>query len=211
MTQNNSCPRPFVLGLTGGIACGKSHVSRVIKHENIPVIDADVISRALTADFGPALPAIEQAFGDSVFTAPGILNRKALGNLVFNDPEALAKLNSILHPMIFGVLRDSLRALSHRPLVVLEIPLMYETGADGLCHAVWTIETTPRLQLERLMRRGFSRQEAQNRIDAQLPSAVRRQRSDLVIDSSGDKQATAQTVRAALNRLQKELPPCSNP
>ena len=93
--------RPYVLGLTGGIACGKSYVARLLRQRGIPVLDADAISRSLTAPGGEALPAVRAAFGDQVFDGD-TLNRRALGEVVFADPAARKRLEGILHPLIIS-------------------------------------------------------------------------------------------------------------
>ena len=117
------------LGITGGIGSGKSTVCALLADKGIPVIDADAISRACTAPGGAALPAIAQAFGDAVFEAPGILNRDAMRALVFDQPQARAQLQALLHPMIAAEIerQASLAALASPPCIAFDIPLLVES------------------------------------------------------------------------------------
>lgn len=198
--------RPYLLGLTGGIASGKSHVSRKLSELGCPVIDADSISRALTSDGGPALPSIRRLFGDAVFYEDGALNRAALGALVFADQERLSALNGLLHPMVFEEINSLLEKMSDAPLVVLEVPLLYETGADKSCDEVWTVFVPYQEQLRRLMRRnGLSEQEAARRIASQMPGLERNRLADRVIDASGPYPETEAQVIAYLNDLKRRL------
>lgn len=198
--------RPYLLGLTGGIASGKSHVSKKLQELGCPVIDADSISRALTADRGPALPAIRQLFGDGVFNADGTLNRTALGALVFADKEKLNALNALLHPMVFEEMDRRLEALQSAPIVVLEVPLLYETGADKGCDEVWTVSVPYEEQLRRLMRRNnLTEQEAERRILSQMPNKEKNHLADRVIDASGPYAETEAQVVKYLNDLKRRL------
>lgn len=202
MTANKPC----ILGLTGGIACGKSNVSRMLSHAGLPVIDADALSKELTAPGGAALPLIFDLFGAEVFLPDGSLDRAALGERVFHSPDALQQLNAVMHPMVFSLMADRLLLVNRFPIVVLEVPLMFETGADRLCDEIWTVETAPDEQLARLMRRGgFTEEQARARIDAQLPSETRRSLSDVVIDSSGPYPETRLQVAQALSDLKRRL------
>ncbi len=194
------------MGLTGGIASGKSHVSRTLRELGCPVIDADGISRALTADGGPALPPIRRLFGGAVFRPDGTLDRSALGALVFADQKKLAALNHLMHPMVFEEINRRLIAMPDAPLVVLEVPLLYETGADKSCDEVWTVFVPYEEQLRRLMRRnGLSEQEAARRIASQMPGLERNRLADRVIDASGPYPETEAQVMAYLNDLKRRL------
>lgn len=198
--------RPYILGLTGGIASGKSHVARKLQELGCPVIDADSISRDLTADNGPALPSIRRLFGDAVFRSDGSLDRAALGSMVFADQERLAALNALMHPMIFDEINSRLEALSDAPLVVLEVPLLYETGADQSCDEVWTVFVPYEEQLRRLMRRnGLSEQEAARRIASQMPGIEKKRLADRVIDASGPYPETELQVFRHLSDLKRRL------
>ena len=187
----------LVLGLTGGIACGKSTISLTLAELGAVIVDGDVLSRELTAENGPALPDIRQAFGNSVFNADGTLNRRALGAVVFADDKARDTLDSIMQPLLLTlILRDIEEArLSGAAVCVLDMPLLYEKGLDRLCDRVWCAFIPRETQLERLMQRdGFTHEEAEARLRSQLPAAEKAARADVVIDTSGPIQYTKEVV-----------------
>lgn len=197
--------KPYVLGLTGGIASGKSHVSRYLQSLGLPVIDADAISRSLTAENGPALPLIRAAFGDGVFLPDGTLSRRALGDLVFSHAPSLDALNRLMHPLIFQEIDRRLSGLS-APIAVLEIPLLFETGAQSLCDEVWTVAVPYEMQLRRLMRRsGLSADQARRRIQSQMPTEDKKRLSDRVIDASGPYPETEAQALQFLNDIKRRL------
>lgn len=183
----------LVLGLTGGIACGKSSISLTLKELGAVIVDGDVLSRELTAENGPALPDIRQAFGDDVFHADGSLNRRALGSVVFADDKARATLDGIMQPLLLTlILRDMEDARNSGAAVcVLDMPLLYEKDIDSLCDRIWCAYVPRETQLERLMQRdGFTREEAENRLRSQLPAEEKAARADVVIDTSGPMDYT---------------------
>jgi len=179
------------IGLTGSIACGKSTVSAYLKSLGYAVADADAISHSLTAPGGAALGAIREAFGDSVFDGD-VLNRRALGSMVFAEPEKLETLNSILHPMIISSIEAEL-AVHDAPdtLVIGDVPLLYECDMAHMFDRIWVVGVPEDVQLDRIcMRDGLSRQEAQKRIDAQMPLSKKRALADAVIDTNGTIENT---------------------
>ena len=184
----------YVIGLTGGIASGKSNISAALSSLGAKVIDADQISRSLTAPGGKALPGIREAFGESFFSGD-TLDRKALGSLVFSDPEALEKLNGLTHPLILKEIRERLQTLemAGEPVCVLDAPLLFEAGLDSLCDTVWCAWLPKKLQVERLMARdGLTRKEAEKRIASQMPPGEKKRRSGLVIDTRGSREESAE-------------------
>ena len=197
----------FVIGLTGGIACGKSNISDRLSSLGVPVIDAGRISRALTAPGGAALPGIRAAFGEGFFPG-GVLDRRALGALVFSDPEALNRLNGLTHPLILdeiGKQLDALNALGE-PVCVLEAPLLFEAGLDRLCDTVWCAWIPEELQIQRLMERdGLTREEARRRIASQMPAAEKKRRSGLVINTGGSREESAALAEQAYRDLLSSL------
>lgn len=161
-----------IIGLTGGIACGKSTVAAMLRSLGAPVIDADAISRSLTAPGGEALPAIRKAFGDTVFSPDGTLDRKALAALVFSDSAQLEQLNAITHPLILSRMRSEIDCCREAgaPLVVLDVPLLLEAGFDRLCTQTLCVVADEETQIARLSSRdGMTRQEALARIRSQMP------------------------------------------
>lgn len=190
MTPNKMPP---IIGLTGGIACGKSHLSAALKAHGATVIDADEISRSLTAPGGPALPRIRKRFGDGVFDGAD-LNRQRLAARVFGDREELAALNGIVHPLVFQEIDAQLALHRLRPALVVDLPLLYETGFENRCREVWAAYAPEDLQLRRLQDRGLSLVEAQARIQSQMPAMEKARRADHVIETTGSKQQSAQAV-----------------
>ena len=183
------------IGLTGSIACGKSTVSAYLKSLGYAIADADAISHSLTAPGGAALDAIRAAFGDSVFDG-NVLNRRALGSAVFSDPHKRETLNAILHPMIISLIETELAAHdAPDTLVIGDIPLLYECGMAHMFDKVWVVSVPEDVQLDRIsMRDGLSREEAQSRIDAQMPLAQKRALADAIIDTSGPLENTRRQV-----------------
>lgn len=187
------------IGLTGSIACGKSTVSSFLRSLGYQVVDADAISRQLTAPGGAALPAVRKAFGGDVFDGD-TLDRRALGGMVFADPAKLELLNSILHPMIISQIETELSSLSQPgKLVFADIPLLYECGMETMFDRIWVVSAARDTQIARLMTRdNLSEAEAVRRIDAQMPLEEKRRRADAVIDTNGPIEATQRQVKALL-------------
>ena len=196
--------KPYIVGLTGGIACGKSHVSRELRALGVPVMDADAISHGLTAPGGAALPAIREAFGDDIFDGE-TLNRKALGALVFSDDEKRKQLEGILHPLILQTMLQE-TAASAAPIVAWDVPLLFETGLDQQCDEVWCVYITLGEQLKRVMRRDhLSQQAAQARIDSQMSMEEKKNRAAHRISTMGARADTRRHVRGLLRDLQRRL------
>lgn len=187
-----------IIGLTGSIACGKSTVSMRLRALGALVIDADALSRALTQDGGRALPAIRARFGDEVFQGSS-LNRRALGAIVFTNARAKAELEAILHPLILADLRAALQAArkSGANIVVLDVPLLFESGMDALCDEIFCVWVDEETQLARLMARDrLTEAEARARIASQMPQADKLARSDVHIDNNGTPAQTCARVDA---------------
>jgi len=182
--------KPYLIGLTGGIACGKSNLTSALLSVGAVVIDADEISRALTAPGGQALPAIRAAFGDEVFEGDA-LNRQKLAGLVFFVAQALKKLNAITHPLIFAEMDRQTALFQAQPALVLDVPLLFETGADKRCDEIWCAYAPREVQLARLLQRGLSLDEAIRRIDSQMPSEEKARLSQHVIRTTGTKEESA--------------------
>lgn len=189
----------LVLGLTGGIACGKSTISLTLRELGAVIVDGDVLSRTLTETGGAALPDIRRAFGDGVFHPDGTLNRRALGAVIFASDEARAKLDGIMQPLLLTMILQQIEEArqSGAAVCVLDMPLLYEKNLDRLCDRVWCAYLPRETQLERLMARdGFTREEAESRLRGQLPTAEKAARADVVIDTSGPIRYTKECVIA---------------
>ena len=199
------------IGLTGSIACGKSTVSQYLKQKGCLIVDADAISRALTADGGAALPEIRKAFGDGVFSGAS-LDRAMLGQLVFADAQKREMLNAILHPMILTEIRRQLDQLdAPGRIVVGDIPLLYECGMENMFDTVWVVRADRETQIQRLFERdGLNREQAEHRINSQMPLDEKIRRADAVIDTSGTIEQTQKQVDvllAALKPARRRRPP----
>jgi dephospho-CoA kinase len=193
--------RPFLLvGLTGGIASGKSAVSRQLAELGCRVVDADVLAREVVAPGEPAWRAIVAEFGREVLGPEGQLDRKRLGALVFADPARRKVLEAITHPAIMArrqAILDAWAAEGFDGVVVLDIPLLIEVGAAAHVDRVVLVYAERDLQLERLMGRdGFDRAEAERRIASQMSLAEKVRHAHFVVDNSGPPEETAAQVRA---------------
>lgn len=191
-----------IIGVTGGIACGKSTLCNTLRELGAKVWDADAASRALTAPEGRALPAIREAFGDGVFFPDGTLNRKALGAIVFTDESARQRLNGIVHPLVYEDMEAFLQANGHEKTVFLDVPLLFETGYDKRCHEVWCAYLPRETQLKRLMERDkLTREEALARINSQMPLEEKARLSTRLIDTSGSIEESAQRLKQLFNKI----------
>lgn len=196
------------IGLTGSIACGKSTVSAYLRELGYPVVDADAISRLLTAPGGAALPALRRAFGDGVFHADGTLDRRALGSAVFADPQMRAQLNALLHPMIIGeVLRQLDEHDAPDALVFGDVPLLFECGMQAHFDRIWVVTASRQTQIDRLaVRDGLSEAEAIARIDSQMTQEEKIARADAVISTEGSIPQTQAQISRLLNDARQRRP-----
>ncbi|OLZ68112.1 dephospho-CoA kinase [Streptomyces sp. IMTB 2501] len=172
------------VGLTGGIGAGKSEVSRLLVEHGAVLIDADRIAREVVAPGTSGLSAVVEAFGTDVLTADGSLDRPKLGSIVFADPEKLAVLNSIVHPLV-GVRSRALEETAGADSVVIhDVPLLTENGLAPLYDLVVVVDASPETQLDRLVRlRGMTEQDARARMATQASREQRREIADIVIDN----------------------------
>ena len=188
-----------IIGLTGGIASGKSTAARILRSMGAVTIDSDQIARRVVEPGKPAWKDIVEYFGQEILNQDSSLNRIKLGLHVFSDPGKLRKLNEITHPRIIEAIREELQRIKSRSpqsVVVLEVPLLYETNMDSLCDAVWVVWVDRATQIDRLMARdGISREEAVKRIDSQLSLDEKAQRADIVINNSGDGSNMQEELR----------------
>lgn len=192
-----------IIGLTGGIACGKSNVSDKLASLGCTVIDGDKLSRELTVPGGAALPALYQAFGETIFRTDGSLNRRALANLVFSDPEAMKTLDTIMQPMLSDMIvaRINDAKAAGADFCILDMPLLYEKGLDHLCDTVWCVWLPRQLQMERLMSRdSLDTSQAEARIRSQMPVDEKASRANVVISTEGSIEETRAAIPALLDK-----------
>jgi dephospho-CoA kinase len=177
-----------VVGLTGGIASGKSTVARAFAARGVPVIDADQLAREVVAPGSDGLREIVATFGEQLLLADGSLDRKALGALVFADPERRMKLNAITHPRIGQLSAQRIASVdsAEHPFAIYEAPLIVENGLHRAMHALIVVALDVPMQIERVMQRdGLSASEASERIAAQAPLETKLAAADFVLDNSG--------------------------
>jgi dephospho-CoA kinase len=196
---------PFVLCLTGSLGMGKSTAAKFFAEAGVPVHDSDAVVHALYE--GNAASLIEQAFPGS--TAGGKVDRAKLGEMVINDSAALARLEAIVHPLVFASREKFLAEAAARgaPVVVLDVPLLFETAADRRCDAVVVVSAPAALQRARAFKRpGMTDDKLYALLAKQMPDAEKRRRADFVIDSSQDFDHTRAQIRDILQSIAK-MPP----
>ena len=190
-------PRPFVIGVTGNIACGKSAVSQLLGEFGATIIDADRLYHELIQPGMPLQDALRDRFGEQVVAADGQIDRKALGTIVFSDPAALADLDRLTHPAVVAETIARIEAATTRVVVVDAIKL-YESGISDRCDEVWLVLCKPEIQLARLMsRNGIDRADAERRLAAQPPLEAKIIQSSRIIDNSADLEALRVIVSSA--------------
>ncbi len=186
------------IGLTGGIATGKSTVSRLLAERGATIIDADVIAREIMEPGHPVLAAVSERFGPGVLHPDGTLNRKKLGEIVFSHPEERKALEALTHPAIRAEMNrrmEELEAADPHRLVVADIPLLYESGLDPLYDQIMVVYVPREVQLTRLMLRdGLSKEAAEQRISAQMDIEIKKERADILIDNSGGLEETKRQI-----------------
>ncbi|MCP3820988.1 dephospho-CoA kinase [Streptomyces sp. A3M-1-3] len=184
------------VGLTGGIGAGKSEVSRLLVSYGAVLIDADNIAREVVEPGTPGLDAVVEAFGESVLTADGTLDRPKLGSIVFADQDRLRTLNAIVHPLVGARSAELEGAAGPDSVVVHDVPLLTENGLAPLYDLVVVVDASPQTQLDRLTRlRGMAESEARARMAAQASREQRLAVADLVIDNDGPLEALEPQVR----------------
>jgi dephospho-CoA kinase len=185
------------VGLTGGIGSGKSAVSALFVAKGAALVDADVNARAVVAKGTPGLTAVVEEFGPGILRPDGELDREALGRIVFADPDKLARLNAIVHPLVGEESAQQIAAAeaSGAPVLIHDVPLLVENGLQSMYDAVVVVAASPATQLDRLTRlRGMTKEDAQARIDAQLPLADKLAAATYVIDNDGPIEALPEQV-----------------
>lgn len=188
-----------ILGLTGSIGMGKSTVAAQFKHRGVWVVDADALVHRLMLPKGAAFQSITLAFPEVV--EHGQINRQKLGKIVFADDAKLKKLEHILHPRVRQKIGQTIRQAIYRriPLLVLEIPLLYETKADRLCHHVAVVTAPPFIQQQRVLRRsGMTAEKLKQILKHQMPDPEKRRRADVVIHTGLGKAMSLQQVKTTL-------------
>ena len=190
------------IGLTGGIASGKSSVGRLLEARGWPVLDADRFARDALAPGQPATKDVLQRYGAAVGNSTG-LNRAALGRIVFHNASERRWLEALIHPVVRNQMQLNLKALEHEPVVVLMIPLLFESGLTGLCSEIWVVSCSEEQQIARMRERdGLNEADARARLAAQWPLPRKQALADLVINNSGSLEQLEQELDCGNNRQQ---------
>ena len=213
MTQHgNENKYTIVIGLTGGIASGKSTVSRILKEQGAVLLDGDQVAREIVQD-QEVLDTLEESFGKKIIDKNGNLKRKALAAIVFSDRNRLERLNRITHPKIKERMTEDLRRLRKKAveeenpqIILLDGALLLEMGLERLADETWVVSVDQETQLQRLMERdGINRDEAMLRINAQMDERERRKKADVMIDNNGGIKELTEEVLENWERLTKKL------
>lgn len=199
----------FLIGLTGSIATGKSTVARMLAALGATVIDADQVAHEVMRAGTPVYQAVVTAFGSHIVGPDGEIDRVRLGDLVFSDPQALARLEGMVHPAVLEEVAQRIAAAT-TPVVVIEAIKLIEAGMDQVCDHLWVTTCPPQQQVQRLMAdRGLSAQEAWRRVEAQPSQEEKVVRADVVIDTGGTLDETRMQVEAAWKRVRRRQSVCA--
>ncbi|HOQ08988.1 MAG TPA: dephospho-CoA kinase [Syntrophomonadaceae bacterium] len=194
-----------IIGLTGGIASGKSTVARTLRELGATVIDADEIAHSVIEPGKPAWEDIVKKFGSHILKPDQTIDREKLGAIVFNDPELLQELNQITHPRVAEQLKHiitTMRIEQSHAILFLEVPLLYETHLERICDEVWVVWVDEETQIQRLMKRdNLSREDAIKRIDAQMSLDEKARRADVVIDNRSSLEETIAKATKYYNEI----------
>ncbi len=193
----------MVIGLTGSIGTGKSEAARQLEALGASVISADQVGHEAYTPNTEAFEQVVAAFGDGILVENGEIDRRKLGVIVFADANQLDKLNQIMHPRMARMVSDKIEALRTQgvDVVVVEAALLFEAGWDSLVEEVWVTDSPEQMVIERLKKRnGLSEEEARKRISSQMDRTERLERSDFVIDNSGDMAGLERSIKELWDR-----------
>lgn len=196
----------MIIGLTGGIATGKSIVAEMLKEMGANIIDTDEISREVTQVGAPAWHEILGIWGKEILNPDNTINRKKLAEIVFASPQDLRKLNQITHPKIFEKLKERIKNYSERDITVVVIPLLIETGTQDFVDEIWLVISSQEMQIERLVKRDkITAESAQMRIKNQLPNEEKIKYANRIIDNNLSIEETKKQVRDFFEDLKGKL------
>ncbi|HEX6921903.1 MAG TPA: dephospho-CoA kinase [Actinomycetes bacterium] len=200
------------VGLTGGIGSGKSEVARLLSSYGALVIDADAIAREVVAPGTAGLARVVEEFGTGVLRPDGSLDRPALGAVVFSDPDRLAALNAIVHPLVGARTAELMRAAPEGAVVVYDVPLLVENHLEDAYDVVVVVDASPETQVRRLVEhRGMAEADVRARMAAQVSREQRRAAADVVIDNNGDLDALRAQVADLWRVLERRAGPVAPP
>ncbi|OAH56205.1 MULTISPECIES: dephospho-CoA kinase [Bacillaceae] len=194
----------MIIGLTGGIASGKSTVSNLLKEKGFTVIDADIAARVVVEPGQPVLEKIIEVFGPGIRTSDGALDRPALGKMVFRDEEKRKQLNEIIHPAVREWMIDQKEKaiIAGKKTIILDIPLLFESDLTWMVEKTLLVYVDPETQMKRLMERNnYLEEEAKARIQSQMPIDEKRARADDIINNNGTIDETENQVNKWITQL----------
>ncbi|HEG8824350.1 TPA: dephospho-CoA kinase [Staphylococcus aureus] len=191
---------PKVIGLTGGIASGKSTVSELLSVFGFKVVDADKAAREAVKKGSKGLAQVREVFGDEAIDENGEMNRRYMGDLVFNHPEKRLELNAIIHPIVRDIMEEEKQEyLKQGYNVIMDIPLLFENELENTVDEVWVVYTSESIQMDRLMQRNnLSLEDAKARVYSQISIGKKSRMADHVIDNLGDKLELKQNLERLL-------------
>lgn len=199
--MSSKWPEKYVIGLTGNIATGKSVARKMLEHLGAYGIDADALSHRAIAKGAPGYQAVVEAFGKWILTPEGEIDRARLGRLVFNDAEAMARLEDIIHPLVAQAIDVMVRRAPQKVIVIEAIKLL-ESELRNVCDAIWVVNAPEEMQVQRLVeKRGMSREEALQRIHFQSAQHQKLAAANVVIQNTGSFEQTWQNVTAAWKKI----------
>jgi dephospho-CoA kinase len=195
----------MIIGLTGGIASGKSTISKILNDIKIKVIDADIVAREVM-DSKEVIKKVSDKFGEVVLDKNNSLDRKKLRELVFSSKERVKLLNSIVHPLVIKRFQEErLRSIETGEIVVFDIPLLFEAKMEGLCDKIIVVFVDRETQIKRVMMRdGDTREGAENILKNQMPLEEKLKNADIKIKNEGTVEFLDQTVKKIFSKLEKE-------
>ncbi|MGV8145609.1 MAG: dephospho-CoA kinase [Alkaliphilus sp.] len=189
-----------IVGLTGGIACGKTTVSNILRKLGAVIIDADKISREVVKKGSPALREIASEFGDNYLLANGELDRRKIGELVFSNSEALTKLSKIMHPKIVKRIKDEIKwnkDNSNSRVIIVDAALLIESNLTELVDELWLVTASESIQINRIVKRdSITEKEAKLRIDSQMTIEEKKKFADRIIDNSASLERLSEIVKS---------------
>ena len=186
----------MLIGLTGGIASGKTTVSNILKDLGLKIINADKIAHELLKKGNKGYERVVNEFGEQILNEDEEINRDYLGKLVFNDEQKRNKLENLTHPLIIDQINEKIKENEDEEHLVIEAPLLYEVGLEDMMDQVWVVYVNRKTQIKRLKNRDdLDLKEAKQRIDAQIPLEEKKEKADIVIDNNGTKQELKEQVK----------------
>lgn len=198
--------QPLIVGLTGGIASGKTACSHWFAKQGIPIVDADVVARKVVSIGEPALLALQNLFGDDIIQSDGNLHRARLRQIVFSSIKAKAQVETILHPAIAEASQNALSALSDEPIIMRVVPLLFEKSIHDQCDVVVSVDIPEELQINRGAERDrVTQKDIANIIQSQVPRYIRLARSHYIIDNSLSLLETYRQCDVILHYLRRFL------